>query len=162
MQPHSAATTQRPFGLLMVPPPLMFAFAFGVGAAIQRFVPLPPAAVAGSAFWAGAVILAAGVCLGLSLAARFLMRRTTLNPFADPSVFVARGSYRLSRNPMYLSLIIAYLGGALMLGSAWPLLTLLVPVVTLARVVIPFEEARMRAVFAASYQDYCARVRRWL
>ena len=54
MQPQSAATTQGPIVLLMVPPPLMFAFAFGVGAAIHRFVPLPPAAVAGEAFWAGA------------------------------------------------------------------------------------------------------------
>ena len=90
------------------------------------------------------------------------MRRTTLNPFASPSVLVSRGLYRFSRNPMYLCLIIAYLGAALMIGSAWPLLTLLVPVAVLALTVIPFEEARMREIFGASYQDYYARVRRWL
>ncbi len=160
MQPQAASTIARPFPLLMMPPPLMFGVAFGIGAIVQRIVPVSFGV--GGATLAGAVVLAAGVCLGLSLAATFLMRRTTLNPFADPSVLVARGPYRFSRNPMYLSLIIAYLGAALMFGSVWPLVALPVPVAILIRVVIPFEEARMRTIFGASYQDYCARVRRWL
>lgn len=162
MQSQSPSMMQKPAVLLMMPPPLMFAFAFGVGAAIHRFMPLPPAAVAGEAFWAGGALLAAGVCVGLSLAARFLTRRTTLNPFANPAEMVVTGPYGLSRNPMYLTLIVAYLGGTLMLGSVWPLVTLAVPVAILTRVVIPFEEVRMLAVFGGRYRDYQARVRRWL
>ena len=162
MQPQAAATMQKPAFLLMIPPPLTFAAAFGVGALLQRLVPLSAAAGGDGERWAGAAILAAGLCFGVSLSLRFLMRRTTLNPFADPADMVVTGPYRLSRNPMYLTLIVAYLGGTLMLGSLWPLVTLAVPVAILTRVVIPFEEARMLAVFGGRYRDYQARVRRWL
>lgn len=159
---QSASTKPRPAPLLVVPPPLMFAVAFGAGVLLQRFVALPPAAVADDLTWVGATVLAVSVCLGLSLAARFLVRRTTLKPFADPAVLVAGGPYRFSRNPMYLCLIVAYVGGALMFGSLWPFATLLVPLAVLTRIVVPFEEARMQAVFGARYQDYLSRVRRWL
>ncbi len=63
---------------------------------------------------------------------------------------------------MYLTLVTVYLGGTLMLGSIWPLATLVVPLAILSRVVIPFEEARMRATFGEAYREYCSRVRRWL
>jgi len=32
----------------------------------------------------------------------------------------------------------------------------------LQRVLIPFEEARLRREFGSAYEHYCARVRRWL
>ena len=162
MTGQATVRAARPFPLFMAPPPLVFAAAFGVGVLVDRIVPLHPAARVAGAGLAGEVLLAAGVALGLCLAATFLFRRTTLNPFADPSVFVARGLYRVCRNPMYLSLVIAYLGGALMYGSPWPLVTLIAPVTLLARVVIPHEEARMAAAFGDSYRVYSARVRRWL
>jgi protein-S-isoprenylcysteine O-methyltransferase Ste14 len=72
------------------------------------------------------------------------------------------GPYRLSRNPMYLSLVVAYLGGTVLLASPWPFLTLLIPMGILDRVVIPYEEALMRGVFGKEYDAYRARVRRWL
>ncbi len=162
MQPQSAVTTQEPALLLMVPPPLLFAAAFGAGALVHHFVPLSLPPVFRGAGLVDAVILAAGIGLGAWLAVGFLMRRTTLKPFADPAVLVTSGPYRLSRNPMYLSLIVTYAGAALMFGSAWPWLCLVVPVVAMTQVVIPFEESRMQAVFGTLYRGYQARVRRWL
>jgi protein-S-isoprenylcysteine O-methyltransferase Ste14 len=97
----------------MLPPPLMFGVAFGISALLQHFVPLSFVAGVKGVYLAGAIFMTAGVCMGLYLAVTFLLRRTTLNPFAEPSAFVAQGPYRLSRNPMYLSLIITYLGAAL-------------------------------------------------
>lgn len=162
MPSTAGSSVQRPFVLFMIPPPLMFVIAFGAGALIQRFAPFPSADWDAGAYGAGLVLLGLGVCLALSLAGTFLTRRTTLNPFAKPSTFFARGPYRFSRNPMYLSLILTYLGGSLMFGSVWPLLTLLVPVAILSRIVIPFEEAKMLSAFGDGYQAYCARVRRWI
>ncbi len=162
MPSQAVARTQKPALLLMIPPPLLFAIAFGVGALLQRLVPLPAAAGAAAERWAGAAVLVAGLGFGLSQSLRFLRRRTTLNPFADPADMVVTGPYGLSRNPMYLTLIVAYLGATLMLGSLWPLATLAAPVAILVRTVIPFEEARMLAVFGGRYRDYQARVRRWL
>ncbi len=158
----SSATAPQTFPLFKLPPPMMFGIAFALGAALQHLLPMAGLPFAAAAFDVGAALLAIGVCCGAGLAISFLARRTTLNPFGDPSHLVVRGPYRLSRNPMYLTLVIAYLGGTLMLGSAWPLLTLLGPVAVLSRVVIPVEEAHMLATFGDAYRDYCGRVRRWL
>lgn len=156
------ATSDRTFPLFKLPPPMMFGVAFALGATVHSFLPLPDQSLGRSAFLAGVVFLVIGVSMAASLAISFLVCRTTLNPFAEPAQFMARGPYRISRNPMYLTLVITYLGGALMLGSVWPLLALLGPVVILSRIVIPFEEARMLSRFGDDYRDYRGRVRRWL
>jgi protein-S-isoprenylcysteine O-methyltransferase Ste14 len=72
------------------------------------------------------------------------------------------GGYRLSRNPMYAGLGIAYLGAALLLGSWWPVV--LWPLVMLAvdRLVIRPEETYLSERFGQDYSDYRAHVRRWL
>jgi protein-S-isoprenylcysteine O-methyltransferase Ste14 len=49
-----------------------------------------------------------------------------------------------------------------MQAQIWPLLLLPLTVTYLHRVVIPFEEARLRDVFGEAYELYSARVRRWL
>ncbi|HEY8594307.1 MAG TPA: isoprenylcysteine carboxylmethyltransferase family protein [Devosiaceae bacterium] len=157
-----SAAPGRPMRVLRAPPPLVFGMAFATGALLHRFVPFPAAPLPQFLHLAGLVVLFAGLCLAVWLAGTFLVRRTTLNPFADPSVFIASGAYRICRNPMYLSLVLISIGGAVVLGSAWPLLTLLAPLALLDRVVIPFEEARMLSVFGESYRAYSRRVRRWL
>ena len=63
---------------------------------------------------------------------------------------------------MYTGLAIAYIGGALLVGSWWPLLVLPVVVVIVRLVVIGPEERYLTDHFGAAYTDYCARVRRWL
>jgi protein-S-isoprenylcysteine O-methyltransferase Ste14 len=77
-------------------------------------------------------------------------------------VLVVDGPYRYTRNPMYLGLVLVTLGIAIWVG-AWPMF--LVPIATFATANwahIPFEEAKMRRQFAAAYDEYVGRVRRWL
>lgn len=162
MKPQSPTITLRPIGPLMAPPPLYFFLAFGIGVLIQVLWPAALSPVPEVLRVIGGFTIVVGVILALSLASTFLIRRTTLNPFAQPSVFLAAGPYRLSRNPMYLSVIIVYLGGTLLFGSLWPLLTMVAPLLILARAVIPYEEAQMTATFGEAYTGYCQRVRRWI
>ena len=151
----------RPPRLFLLPPPLFFGLAFGAGMLLQHVVPLTLTEFPGRQSL-GFLVLIAGIICGSGLAAIFLVRRTTLNPFATPRAFLERGIYRLSRNPMYLGLVLVYLGGCLLVTCVWPLLFLIIPVAILNQIVIPFEEASMRRAFGASYQAYCARVRRWI
>jgi protein-S-isoprenylcysteine O-methyltransferase Ste14 len=75
---------------------------------------------------------------------------------------VVDGPYRYTRNPMYLGLVLVTLGIAIWIG-AWPMF--LVPIAVFATtnwVHIPFEEAKMRRQFGAAFDEYAARVRRWL
>jgi protein-S-isoprenylcysteine O-methyltransferase Ste14 len=89
----------------------------------------------------------------------FRRARTTTVPGQKPSLMVTWGPYRFSRNPMYVGLTLAYLGEAGLLQQLWPVI--LLPL-TVAYVVIPVEEGKLREVFGEEYTGYQARVRRWL
>jgi protein-S-isoprenylcysteine O-methyltransferase Ste14 len=95
--------------------------------------------------------------------ALFRREGTEINPTSRVNrTLVTVGPYRFTRNPMYLGLVIVTLGIALWVG-AWPMLIAPVAVFATANWVhIPFEEAKMRRQFGATYDDYAGQVRRWL
>ena len=63
---------------------------------------------------------------------------------------------------MYVGLVVAYVGEALILRQIWPLLLLPLVVAYVNWVVIPVEEVKLREVFGDKYRDYQAKTRRWL
>ncbi len=158
------SATARVNPLLRVPPPLYFVLTFLAGAGIQQLAPLGPSSLAAlrAEHVAGIALLAAGVLLALACLAMFFAARTTVVPHRTASRLLTRGPYRFTRNPMYLSLVLVYLGIAALTGLAWPLLLLPLPVLLLDRLVIPYEEARLRDAFGAACEEYFSRVRRWL
>src|SRR5580658_4174271 len=98
--------------------------------------------------------------LGLELAVnavhRFRIARTTLNP-VNPSKaakLVTSGSYRLSRNPMYLGLLLLLSGWGVWLGSLSPLLLLPMFMVLLTYLQIIPEERTLASRFGDDYLDY--------
>lgn len=141
------------------PPPLMFVLVFLAAIGLQHVVPLP---TSNAPHRLGFVLVVAGVAIALSCVFLFLRTRTTIVPHRTASTLVSVGPYRLTRNPMYVSLTLAYLGVASIRGELWPLVLLPIPLAVLQRVVIPFEEARMREAFRGDFDAYCQRVRRWL
>jgi protein-S-isoprenylcysteine O-methyltransferase Ste14 len=147
--------------LVAVPAPIFYAFAFGAGVALQRAISWRPEAGPGIRL-AGWLLLIIGVIIGPGSALSFGIKRTTLNPIGQPSRLVTGGAFRLTRNPMYLGLAIAYVGLALMFGRLGPLVLLPLPLVFLNTLVIPFEEDRLRRAFGDAFDAYCRRVRRWL
>ncbi len=91
------------------------------------------------------------------------MRRAGVDPYprAAPGGLVARGPFRISRNPIYLGFAALMLGVALSLNGLW--LLLVVPVfVALATAQIRREERYLERRFGGPYLEYKARVRRWL
>ena len=157
--------TSAPVHLIMrIPPPLLFVATFFAGVGLQRLEPLT--VHSGNVVQVGHVVgiglLACGVLLALSCVGMLLGARTTIIPFGTASNLVTRGPYRFTRNPMYVSLVLIHIGVAGVLVQVWPLLLLLLPVTLVNGIVIPFEETRLREVFGSAYEQYCARVRRWL
>src|SRR5690606_12133952 len=147
-----------------VPPPLTFAAAFALGTVLQHAAGLP---LPRGAWWvamhvAGGVLANAGLLLALVCLGMFVRKRTTVLPSRSASAIVERGPYRFSRNPMYLSLVLAYAGLACILDSPWSLLLLPLPVATLLRGTIPHEESRLEAVLGDDYARYRAHVPRWI
>jgi protein-S-isoprenylcysteine O-methyltransferase Ste14 len=111
----------------------------------------------------GGAFIAFGLLLVLEATARFALQgRGTPAPWAPPERFVARGSYRFTRNPMYVGVLALIVGQALLLGrevlfawavGAWLLFQLFL---------LLEEEPGLRRRFGAEYEDYCALVPRWL
>ena len=91
-----------------------------------------------------------------------LLGKGTPAPFDAPRRLVVRGPYRFVRNPMYISAGCA-LGGAVLFYKSIALLGYLCLLGLIAHIFIVFyEEPTLRQTFGDEYEDYCARVRRWL
>jgi protein-S-isoprenylcysteine O-methyltransferase Ste14 len=78
-----------------------------------------------------------------------------------PEHLVQDGFYAYTRNPMYLGHLIFMLGLAVTFWSWVALILLAVNAIWFHRRVLE-DEARLRALFGTPYEDYQARVKRWI
>jgi protein-S-isoprenylcysteine O-methyltransferase Ste14 len=101
--------------------------------------------------------------IGLSVTAAMLFRRegTEINPTSTANrKLVTSGPFNLTRNPMYLGLVLVTLGIAFWVG-AWPMFLASIAIfATTNWVHIPFEEEKMRRQFGASFDAYANNTRR--
>lgn len=110
------------------------------------------------------VLAVVGVSFDLLGLLAFFQVRTSINPLRPDkaSVLVTHGIYRVTRNPMYVGLLFLLTAWAVFLASPWALLGPGLFVVTMNRFQIAPEERVMREKFGKDFEDYVARVRRWL
>jgi protein-S-isoprenylcysteine O-methyltransferase Ste14 len=111
----------------------------------------------------GGLLLAVGAAVVLETTARFALQgRGTPAPFAAPERFVARGSFRVIRNPMYVGVLALIVGQAFLLGRQVLLLWAGVALLLFHLFVVFHEEPELSKQFGSEYEDYRARVGRWL
>jgi protein-S-isoprenylcysteine O-methyltransferase Ste14 len=166
-QKPSTPPASPPHAGVHIPPPLVYAIAFLVAYFVHRAHPL---LLAGSGHAAllrlvdatGLALLIVWGLLAFSAMATFYRARTTIVPNRPASTLVTSGPYRLTRNPMYVSLTALYLALTLLLDSWWPLMLLPIVLLIIDRAIITREERYLAAAFPADYDTYRARVRRWL
>jgi protein-S-isoprenylcysteine O-methyltransferase Ste14 len=111
----------------------------------------------------GAVLMAAGVALAVWTWRLFAtVGRGTLAPWDPTSKLVVRGPYRYVRNPMITGVAVILAGEALFFRS-WGIAIELAVFVVVNAIYFPLvEEPGLRRRFGADYEEYCARVPRWL
>ena len=84
-------------------------------------------------------------------------------PTGEPTdSIVARGPYRLSRNPIYLSMVILLLGIGVWVNCGWFLVLAVLAAVLLNSGVILPEERYLESKFGDTYLTYKRQVRRWI
>ena len=107
------------------------------------------------------LILISGLISALSLKE---MRRagTSPDPLRPPTKLVLDGAFRYSRNPIYLSFTIIYVGITIALNALWPLPLLIIALIVVDRAVISKEEKILERRFGEEYARYKAGVRRWI
>jgi protein-S-isoprenylcysteine O-methyltransferase Ste14 len=123
-----------------------------------RRLPVPMATVVG-----GAVVL-----LGIGLEGlgglELIRRKTTVNPLepCDASNLVTTGVYRFTRNPIYVGDLLILLGWGLYLANPLAILLAWLFVPYISRFQIVPEERALGELFGQAYEEYRARVRRWV
>jgi len=107
---------------------------------------------------------AIGLMVAISGVVTFRRARTTLNPTKPDtsSSLVSWGIYKITRNPMYLGLLLELTAWAIFLSNWLAFLFLPVFVVYINRFQIVPEEQSLTALFAREFLTYQSRVRRWL
>ena len=111
----------------------------------------------------GIVIIICGLSVLISAARVFKQLETTINPMqpSQASKLAVTGPFELTRNPMYLGMSIMLIGFGVIFGAKLTicLLALFVIYITIFQI-IP-EERAMEKKFD-NWEDYSAKVRRWL
>lgn len=108
------------------------------------------------------MVFALGVALG-AWAFSIITRAGSNVPTNRPTTtIVDTGPYRLTRNPIYLGMVLGLIGEAIAVNSLWPLLSLVPFALVIRYGVIAREEAYLERKFGDVYHRYRARARRWL
>jgi protein-S-isoprenylcysteine O-methyltransferase Ste14 len=147
-------------------------FTMLVPVVVGWYVPQRIAAEASPVWPAGWILVATGALLYFWCLLMFLLAGGTPAVFftrplrfligSEPGEVVRRGPYRFSRNPMYVAVVTAILGQALVYRSSPVLRYGIAVAVVFHLVVVLIEEPHLRAVRGEEYKRYCTAVRRWL
>lgn len=148
-----------------IPPPLLWVAATVVTFAVDR------ADLDGSplesplADWLGLAVALVGVGVAAAGLKRFAALATTVDPhhIDGATTLATDGIYGLTRNPMYVGLVLLSIAWALRLGTVAGMVagtTFLI--VALTYLQIRPEERALSAKFGDSYDQYKSRVRRWI
>jgi protein-S-isoprenylcysteine O-methyltransferase Ste14 len=147
---------------LRIPPVVVFLVFGALMWLVARFLPFGEFKFFGRIWLAGFLLLAALVVAGTALI-QFFASGTSIDPHhpEKASKLVTSGVYQISRNPMYLSLLMILLALGLWLGNAFNTLTAAGFVYYMNAFQIKSEEEQLLKIFGSNYKQYCSMVRRW-
>ena len=146
---------------IVAPPPVIYLGILGLGLLLEWL--WPTRLVSWSlAVGVGSAILVCGV-IGLAAAIRTIWcAQTPINPYKATTALVTDGLFRFSRNPIYVSNTLIYVGLSLALNAWWALALMPVLVWMMQVGVIAREEQYLERKFGDDYFRYKRQVRRWL
>jgi protein-S-isoprenylcysteine O-methyltransferase Ste14 len=142
-------------------PPVYFFIALVSMAALHWALPLARV-IAPPLSYVGIVLIVAGMWLGGHAFRGFSKAGTPVVPFERSTTLVTNGSYRFTRNPMYVGMVMILAGISTMLGTVGPWLPIPVFVWLIRSHFILGEERFLEELFGQQYLAYKSRVRRWL
>jgi protein-S-isoprenylcysteine O-methyltransferase Ste14 len=110
----------------------------------------------------GVLLIVAGLMPAVHAFVQFAKAGGTPMPLAPPERLVVNGFNRYVRNPMYVGLLIAILGQALLFGSPGLMLYAVVVWIITASFVRWYEEPTLSHRYGAEYEEYRRNVPAWL
>jgi protein-S-isoprenylcysteine O-methyltransferase Ste14 len=148
---------------IFIPPPLIYAAFFIAAIFLQRAFPITnsffhsePSKIIGVTF------ILINLFFSFPALRQFFISRNTIITHKPANSLQSSGVYSLSRNPMYLSLVLLYLGLTFILGNWWNFIVLPILIWIVQEYIIKHEEKYLERRFGQDFNQYKSRVRRWL
>ncbi|WP_445665174.1 methyltransferase family protein [Fodinibius sp. AD559] len=118
----------------------------------------------GKILWVSFIFLGIGGIFGLVGLIQFYKYSTSIDPHKPnkASNLVTSGIYSISRNPMYVGLLMILIGYGFYLGNMLTFVVIPLFLIYINRFQIAPEERVMDEKFGEKYQKYKSEVRRWL
>jgi protein-S-isoprenylcysteine O-methyltransferase Ste14 len=110
----------------------------------------------------GIIFILFGIILNLWADQLFKKEKTNVKYHKTPNKLIISGPFKISRNPMYLGMLIILLGIAILLGRLTPFIFPILFFVIIETLFIPIEEKNMKKQFGKRYLEYKNKVRRWI
>ena len=147
---------------IYIPPPLFYLATFFAALLIQRLLPLnKDFFYTTTSNLIGSVIIFIGLFLSFPAIRQFSKTKNTLVTIKPANSLQTTGIYSVSRNPMYVSLLLFYTGLSFIFGNWWNLVLLPFLILIVQEYVIKREEKYLDRRFGQLYFDYKSKVRRW-
>ncbi len=148
---------------LLIPPPIQGIIVGLIMWAISQWTPgLSTEIIGGKAL--ALIFGGVGIVMEIIAAIAFIRAKTTVTPLKPEkaSRLVVEGLYRISRNPMYLGLLLLLIAWGLWLANPLNIAVIAGWVFYITEFQIKPEEKALREKFGDDYEAYCKRVRRWI
>jgi protein-S-isoprenylcysteine O-methyltransferase Ste14 len=147
----------------IIPPPIIFFALIILGFIAQYIVPLNLMfnKFSSRLFIVFPLFLASGL---IALNALIVMKKykTAINFNKPTTKFLVEGSFRFTRNPLYLALLLVMVCVAIGANSAWHLIAFIVLFLFFNFGIVTKEEQYLENSFGEEYIQYKKRVRRWI
>ncbi|HKE35298.1 MAG TPA: isoprenylcysteine carboxylmethyltransferase family protein [Candidatus Acidoferrum sp.] len=144
------------------PPPLIYLASILLGVVIRYAMPLPNPAESFITRAAGIAIILAGLWLNADAWKLFKSTGQHPAPWKPSPELVLNGSYRFTRNPMYLGMTCIQVGLGLALNNLWISLLAAFSLLAVHFIAVVPEEKYLAEKFGESYTGYVIKVRRYL
>jgi len=146
---------------VIAPPPVIYACALATGLLANRryHIPFLPRRAARTLGWP---LVACGLAVGLFGAREMRRAETNVDPSKPATAVVTGGPFRFTRNPLYLSMVLIYLGIAVLTNALAPILLLPLVQRLMRRGVIEREERYLERKFGDEYVQYKLGTPRWI
>lgn len=147
---------------LKIPPPIVLFVCLVLAYGLSLGLPLLAIPPVLSGLFGYLVVI--GVLLSLAGIWEFRKAKTTIDPTRPEkaSHLVSGGIYRLTRNPMYLGMVLIIIAAVLKFGNAYGFIALPCFILYISIFQIKPEERMIENLFGQQYVQYKKKVRRWL
>ncbi|MFT4837417.1 MAG: protein-S-isoprenylcysteine O-methyltransferase Ste14 [Psychromonas sp.] len=146
---------------IIAPAQIIFLFTVIAGFILQYVAPVHFFASGIFILVLSTIVLIAGILIAVWALKTMKTEKVSPNHYTPTAKLIVAGPYQYSRNPMYISMILVYLGITLLLNSLWFFVLLMPMSILVCRGIIQPEEMFLEAYFGEEYKNYKKRVRRW-